>query len=490
MTLRAPTAQGFVVKRALGLRAAVLVAFACCTVASAAGIAVRGTPSRQLTGDEPHYLLTAISLAEDRSLEVTDEYRELRHTAFHVRRIDRHEKLLADGRLVSPHDPLLPALLAAPTALGGWVGAKLALALVAGLLGALLVWTAVRRLSAPAGRALAVVAVFGASAPLAVYGTQVYPELPAALALTVGVAALLGPLRRGGLAAVAAALIALPWLSVKYVPVAGVLAALVAVKLVRERRLRECGVLAGTLALAGAAYLGAHQAWYESWTVYAGSHDTVGSDPNYVGRARRLSGLLIDRTFGLVPWQPAWLLLAPALGVVAARRPRGWPALVLLLAVGWLMATFVALTMHGWWSPGRHLVVVLPVGVLLVAWWAGQSRRALQLVVGLGSIGVASYAWFVVEGTVREVTWARDFYETANPWYRAVRHALPDWPHETAATWIVALVWTVGLVAAAVYAYTVTRRACGRTVTRAPSGTTSVDGRWETNVVPSPSRTR
>jgi hypothetical protein len=476
--------------RAPGLRAAVALAFACCALASAAGIAVRGTPSRQVTGDEPHYLLSAISLAEDRSLELSDEYRERRYTPFHAPRIDRHEKLLADGRLVSPHDPLLPALLAGPTALGGWVGAKLALALVAGLLGALLVWTAVRRLAVPAGRALAVVAIFGASAPLAVYGAQVYPELPAAVALTAGVAALLGPLRRAGLAVAAVALIVLPWLSVKYVPVAAALAGLVAVRLARERRLRECGVLAGTLALAGVAYLGAHQAWYESWTVYAGSHDTVGSDPSYVGRARRLSGLLFDRTFGLVPWQPAWLLLAPALGALAARRPRGWPALVLPLAVGWLMAAFVALTMHGWWWPGRHLVVVLPLGVLLVAWWGGQSRRALRLVLGLGSIGVAGYAWFVVEGTAREVSWARDFYETSSPWYRAVRHALPDWPHETGATWIVAGVWLVALAGAAAYAYTVTRRACGRTVTRAPSGTTSVDGRWETNVVPSPSRTR
>jgi hypothetical protein len=373
------------------------------------------------------------------------------------------------------------------------VAAKLCLALFSGLLGALLVWVAVRRLGVPMRAAAAVVLVFGLSAPVAVYGTQVYPELAAALCVAAAAAALLGPLGPRGLAVVGAAAVALPWLSVKYVPVAAVL---VLLALARSRR-RQAAALVGALALAGLAYLVAHRAWYGGWTVYAsGDHfvggelTVVGHDPSYVGRARRLLGLLLDRTFGLAAWQPAWLLVAPALGVLAARRSRGWAVLVLPLAAGWLVATFVALTMHGWWWPGRQLVVVLPLAVLVVAAWAGTSRRALAAVLALGALGVGTHAWLVAEAYSRGLTWVVDFYETRNPWYRAWRHVLLDWPRESATTWALAAVWAVALGGAAAYAYTVTRRACGFTVTREPSGTTSFEGRWDTSVVPSLRRTR
>ena len=45
-----------------------------------------------------------------------------------------------------------------------------------------MLWTAVRRLAIPVRPATAVVALVAATAPLAVYGSEVYPELPAALA--------------------------------------------------------------------------------------------------------------------------------------------------------------------------------------------------------------------------------------------------------------------------------------------------------------------
>jgi hypothetical protein len=369
--------------------------------------------------------------------------------------------------MVSPHDPLLPALVAAPLGLGGWLAVKLALAVLAGALAALLLWTAVARFGAPPGPAALAVAVFAASAPLAVYGTQVYPELPAALAVLGAVAS----------PAVAApvAVVVLPWLSVKYAVVAAVLALLT---------LRRRWWLLGWYAAAGVAFLAAHKLWYGGWTPYAaGDHfvggelTVVGHDPDYPGRSRRLLGLLVDRTFGLAAWQPAWLLLVPALAVLAARRPPGWKLVALPLAAGWLVATFVALTMHGWWFPGRQLVVVLPLGVLAIVLWKPRLAAAV------GAIGVASYLFLVVEAYRGGLTFVVDFFETENPWYRAWRLALPDFWRENVWTWPLAALW-------ALYAYTATRRVWGRTETRAPSGTTSVEGRCDRSVVPSPSRTR
>jgi hypothetical protein len=457
-------------------RAAVAVA-AVAFAASAAGAGVQGSKATQTTGDEPHYLLTAHSLGEDGDLDIRDDLEAEAYRPWHDAGLDPQEKVLEDGTMVSPHDPLLPALLAAPLALGGWVAAKLALAALAAALAALLLVVAVWRFGLPVGSTAVVVGVFAASAPFAVYGTQVYPEVPAALAVVAAV---------GGFAA-PVAVIALPWLSVKYVFVAAALALLT---------LRRRWYLLGVYAAAAVVFLVAHKVWYGGWTPYAaGDHfeggelTVVGHEPNYAGRARRLLGLLVDRTFGLAVWQPAWLLVVPALAWLAARRERRWLVVAAPLAVGWLVATFLALTMQGWWWPGRQVVVVLPLAVLAIAGWAAGSGRRLRAVVALGALGVLTHMWFVVEAYWGGLTWVVDFFETTNPWVRVWRHALPDFWQENAATWPLAALWLVVLGALAGYAYTGTRRAWGRSETRAPSGTISVEGRCESSVT-SPTATR
>lgn len=411
---------------------------------AAPGAWVHASEGARTTGDEPQYLMTALSLAEDADLDISDERAEARWAPFHEAGPPLvQEDARAGERRVSPHDPLLPAVLAGPMALGGWLAAKLTLALMLGALAAVLVWTAVRRLSVPPGLAALATLAFSMSAPLAVYGTQVYPELPAALAVAVAAAALLGPAAPRRAAVVATAVVALPWLSVKYAPVAGVLAVLVLAGLARAGYGRWAVGVAAGLVLAGAAYLVAHHAWYGGWTVYAaGDHFTAGElmvmgrDPEYASRSVRLIGLLTDRGFGLAAWQPAYLLALPALGALARRRPRAWPTLTLPLAAGWLTATFAALTMHGWWWPGRQAVVVLPLVVLLVAWWAGTSIGARRALAAVGALGVASFAVLVGEGLADRLTLVVDFERSLAPTFRALHGLLPDYRDPTAATWL------------------------------------------------------
>jgi hypothetical protein len=440
-------------------------------LAAAGGIAVPATHGTWTTGDEPQYLLTAISLATDGDLDIADELAEARWRPFHALPLPTQTEPLADGRRLSPHDPLLPLLLAGPVAAGGWVGAKLAMAAMAGLLAALLLWTAVRRFAVPLRTATLAAAVFALSPPLAVYGSQLYPELPAALVALAAVAALVGPgPARGagtgqGAAGVGAtlvvggAVVALPWLAVKYVPVAAALAMVGCWGLVRAGRGRRALVLAGSLVVAGVVFLVLHRWWYGGWTPYAaGDHfvggelSVVGTEPDYLGRSRRLLGLLVDRGFGLAAWQPAWLLAVPALAVMLARRPRGWAAVAVPLAAGWLVATFVALTMHGWWFAGRQVVVVLPLAALAVAWWTGRDGRRRLLLAVAGGVGVLAQLWLVAEGAAGRITWAVDFTATANPLYRAWRLALPDYLAMSWWTWALHGAWLVALAAWAVAA--------------------------------------
>jgi hypothetical protein len=425
-------------------------------------IPARATYGARTTADEPQYLLSALSLAEDHDLWIDDEIAAQDYRPFHEAPLPVQTERRDDGRAISPHDPLLPAILAVPMGVGGWEAAKATLAVLAGVLASLLTWIAVRRLEVPLGVAALTVLAFGLAAPLSAYGTQVYPELPAALAVAVAIAGLTHPKfgertpKTGrfspNLVVVGAAIVVLPWLGVKYLPVAAVLAVLGVARLRRPDALR----LVAGLGVAGAAYIVGHRLLYGGWTVYAsgdhfagGEMTVVGNSPNYLGRTRRLAGLLLDREFGLAAWMPGYLLMVPALVALVRRRPAGWPVLVAPLAAGWATATWVALTMHGWWWPGRQTVVVLPCVVLAVAWWAGQVRAMRPLVGLAGVLGAVSWLWVVVEARRGDLTLIVDFMRTDNPIYRAWHAVLPDYAHPGTRDWLLQAAWLATLALAA-----------------------------------------
>jgi hypothetical protein len=465
------------VKRAL---AAVFLA---AVAAAAAGISVRATYGGHAAVDEPQYLLTALSLAEDHNLDIADELAARRWRAFHDAELPVQTAVRADGRQLSPHDPLLPALLAVPMAAGGWVAAKAGLALLAGATAALLLWVAVRRFDVPLPLATAGAGVAAASPPLAVYGQQVYPELPAALAVLIAVAAVTGPLGRRGMAAGGLAIVALPWLSVKYVPVAAALALVGLLRLGRAGRWPAALVLAGGLGLAGCGYLGAHRLIWGGWTAYAagdhflasGEFGVVGVQPDYVGRSLRLVGLLVDRGFGLAAWAPAALLVVPALAGLLRRRPPGTAALVLPLLAGWLVATFAALTMHGFWWPGRQVVVVLPLAVLILLWWLARvGRTTLAIAAAAGLAGVIAYAALLLDGWAGKLTWVVGFEAVDDPIYQAWRVLLPDYRGAGPALWVRHAAWLAAVAALAWWGW----RSC-----QGPRPAANAPSRCVTNVV-------
>ena len=467
--------------RRLGLVMAVVAVVS--FLAAAAGIDVRASYGARTTGDEPYYLITAASLWEDGNLDISDEIEAEAFHEWHEIPLDEQTKPLDGGRRVSPHDPLLPVVLAPALALGGWMGAKLFLALIAGVLGALLVWLAVRRFAVSLLAAALAGGVFGAAAPFAVYGSQVYPELPAALCVAVALIGLTDR-SRGGLVALGAAITALPWLSIKYVPVAATLALIGIVLLWRSGRRHELVGFAGGLAVMGVTFVAAHLQWYGGVTPYAvGDHFTsgefsvVGNDPDYPGRTRRLLGLLVDRHFGLVAWQPAWFFIVPAVAALVRVRPPHSSTLAFPLAVGWLNATFVAFTMQGWWWPGRQLVVVLPCAVVCIAWWADRSRARLAALALMGSLGVLTFAWLVYDGLNRRITWVVDFYDTTSPLYGTWRRVLPDYLNVTEMTWILHGSWLVLVIIVTAWAWRLASTRGGeRTHERVRSPATAAGG--------------
>ena len=441
------------------LRRVMLAAGVVAVLASLPAAFVRSTYGGAAAVDEPYYLLPAISLWEDGDLDIDDELDEARWRAFHDATLPQQAATREDGSRVSPHDPLLSVLLAVPYELGGLTGARWFLAIVNGLLAAAVVHLAVRRLRVRPLLAGCVAAVAGASVPFVVYGAQVYPELPAALAVTLAVDAALGAPSPRRSIAVAASVIALPWLAVKYVPAAAAIAALHLWRLWRAAERAHVAALAGAYTLAAVTYAMGHLAWYGGLTVYAagdffrehgGQASVVGTAPNPLGRTRRLIGLLVDRDFGIASWQPAWLLTVPAAASLARRRPDGAALLGLPLLAGWLSATFVAVTMHGFWFPGRQLVHVLPLAAVAVAWWLDRrGRRALAGAGVVGAWGLAATAALLAGGLAGDLTFVVDFARANVPGGQLWRRALPDHLIGPPGTTALTAAWAVALAATA-----------------------------------------
>lgn len=429
-------------------------------VGVAAGAPMRASYGARTTADEPHYLLSALSLWEDGNLDVSDERAAVRYRAFHAATLPVQAEIQPDGSQIEPHDPLLPVLLAAPVGLGGWLGAKLFMAALAGALGGLTMVVAMRRFSVSPPVAAVAAVVAGLSPPLAIYGTQIYPELPGALVALAGFWWATGRLSKGAVWAVGLAVVALPWLSVKYTPVAAVLAAGVLWRLWRNGRSTWAIGLLGGLGAAAATFVLGHEWIYGGPTAYAsGSHfvagdfSVMGDRPDYIGRTQRVVGLLVDRSFGLAVWQPAALAIVPALAVMLRRRPRHGVLLVVLVVAGWFTATYLALTMQGWWWPGRQTVIVVPLAVVAIAWWAERlgtvGRRVL---LGAGLLGVAAYVFLLVGVLGGHHTLIVDFDRTLDPFVRVARTVLPDASVQHAATWWGMAAWAVLLGVVALWA--------------------------------------
>ncbi|MGQ0846719.1 MAG: hypothetical protein ACT4QF_21570 [Sporichthyaceae bacterium] len=455
-----------------------LAVFVVATLAALAGIGVRSTMGGRAAVDEPQYLLTAESLFRDRSLDISDELDAETWRAYHGDGLPVQTQEFPDGRAISPHDPLLPILLAVPYGLGGLVAAKATVAVLAGLAAAGTVWVAVRRFRIRLSTAAVGVGLAFASPPLAVYGQQVYPETPAALAVVAAIAALTGRMGRWGLIGFALAVVALPWLSVKYAPVAAVLALVALGRLAWTLRWRAFAALSAGFALAGVVYLTIHRIVWGGWTVYAsGDHFTesgefsvVGTDVDLWGRTQRLAALLIDRDYGLAAWQPGWLLVLGALGALLADRARRHSpsvagTLVLPAAAGWLVATFVALTMNGYWFPGRQVVVVLPVVLLLILWWLDSTPAPVRvLAAGLSLLGPVVLIALLIDGHQGQLQWVGAARTRAvdDPLHRGWTELLPDYRIPgNEGLWAVHGLWLAmfALLAFAAYAGVRARRA-------------------------------
>lgn len=327
--------------------------------------------------DEPHYLIIMQSLVVDHDLDLTNNYDGETYREFYPDRLpDRH--VIQVGPWQYPiRDLGLPLIGALPFAAGGRAGVVALMGLVAAALAAQL-YLACRDLRIAHRPALVGTALVCVTHPILSYTTQIYPELLSALAFVT--AARLLRAGRGAthlaLAGAAACIGLLPWLSTRAALIAlgvGLVIAYCALRPLAQASLAQRALRIAAAGLPFFALLAALS--FVNWKLFGrfmpgAAYYLVSDQQQVLTFAPQVGalGLLFDRTFGLIPHAPVYLL--GALGVVPLWR-RGPSALLVALLLGWLAGfTFIASIAY-WWAdgapPSRYILGGLPFFAVLLA---------------------------------------------------------------------------------------------------------------------------
>ena len=389
------------------------------------GLLTHGTHAG--TGDEPHYLAIAHSIAFDGDLDLANNYGAREPlVGGGVLRPEAHVRPGVGGILRPVHDIGLPLVFAPYVVVAVPVTnvlmrtvpphlmqrarlnravlyrhllsmAMIALTVVL----ASLMFDTFADLGASPGAALATSLVLTLSPPLLIFSILFFTELLSALLCllvfrhaclleTRGVAA-------WGILGLATGFLFL--LHAKNIGLIVPLAVLAIYELRGKDRRRDLAAFGTALALMLAARTAVNDAFWGA--LLSGPHARLSGWPGWSEMMRdigvRTAGLLADQEFGLLPYAPVYLLAG--VGVAALLRTQRDLALATLLVVGVYLALIICplTNVHGWtggWNPaGRFLTPIVPLLGIFVYAGARATPRLLLFVVVALQVGISAYEW-------------------------------------------------------------------------------------------------
>ena len=335
-----------------------------------------------LFGDEPHYVIIGESLARDGDLELRNNYTLEARFPRYVGEVDPH--VVSRGhRWYSIHGPALGALIAPGLVMAGTVGARLSTCLLAALLPlSLFGW--LKTLLCPRD-AVWIALAATLSIPYVFGAAHLYPD-PVAAALSAPLLVLLGraedrPARPSAWAAFFLACGGLPLLMVKFLAPASLLAGFALARAAtRSPRERATILCAAPLFLVGLSALAAYH--LAAFGTLAGPRGPGELSPAPAQFWMVFLGLHFDQAQGMFLQQPLLIAGLPALGVVAARRPRLAAAWCLLYA-SLIVPNALQVIPYGGASPSGRFgwpaawLWLVPVGLAL-SWHRRQLGQALR----------------------------------------------------------------------------------------------------------------
>jgi hypothetical protein len=245
------------------------------------------------------------------------------------------------------------------------------------------------------------------SAPMVVYASQIYPEIPAALLALIAVDAMLKGATRSTILVGAAAVSVMPWLHVRYAPIAVLLAVGLAARALSGipdgRRTPAVSVRTAAWALAPlfasvVVMLIAFEHWYGSPLLSAQYQGPGAQGHSLSGAYRYLAGALWSSDRGWLPFAPV-ALLAVAAVPYACRRYGRWAVYGAFVAVAYLVLLSAEDADPGFSFAGRYEVILMPFAAIPLLRLLSEFRPARWIFWPLAALSVFLTAAVVLEPT-------------------------------------------------------------------------------------------
>ena len=428
--------------------AGAIAIFAILILVYVASIDIRATRGASITGDEPFYLITTQSLIEDRNLDLRRQYELHSYESFfdHPDGLWTQSSARDNGKLLSPHNPGLSIFIIPGFKFGGLIGVQIQMMAVASLTFSLAYILLVRITGRLWISWLATITVAVTSTAF-IYSTEIYPEFPAALLLIISLLIIPRTNQSGIWQAIGLLLClsAIVWLGVKYAPLAGLVAMWGFWRMTPSAR----GVFLVSTILSASLFVWFHLDTFGGLTPYSvnlvyagdGTISILGDHFDFTKRLYRPLGLFVDQRFGIARWAPILLLVIPAAPLLWKIDALSRLVLTLLL-VQILIATFVVVTMMGWWFPGRTLVTVLPLMALPLTILFTQSPTWVRILLGvLSAYSFVVTALLAVSGHAREVVIAVNPFEMSSNLFQFISPIVPDYRMWDGHTWTLTFIW-------------------------------------------------
>ena len=82
--------------------------------------------------------------------------------------------------------------------------------------------------------------------------------------------------------------------------------------------------------------------------------------------------------------------------------------------------------MHGWWWPGRQLVIILPAAIIAITLLA-ERKKVWRWFIYTGALSaITGWIWLAIESQTGNRTLVVDFEEMPYPIYRFIRLIFPN----------------------------------------------------------------
>lgn len=320
------------------------------------------------TGDEPHYLMIASSLAKDLDLNLRNNYDNMDYLEFYPRELAPHARVYTEDKIYSAHGLGLPILILPGYILGNRYGASYTMGILFALLSVVL-FALCYRITNSKIISIGLTFLISFTVPLVFYSYQIFTELPAALIVSYlflfTITAKERPATMGKFIFIGFLLAYLPWLHIRYLIFAG----LIFVYLCYKMGLRKTFPVFIMIALSIILFLFYMKSLYGILSLTA---QYLGVQIGWSHLPKGLMGNFFDFRFGLFLYSPYYIFLGAGmyfLYKINKNQFLWWSLIVIPFIIG--VSSFYH--WHGGCCPPLRYITpvvplfIMPLGYLLIS---------------------------------------------------------------------------------------------------------------------------